>query len=274
MKSILNLIATRLAALALIFALAACGNDGVSVTTKFANTQDIKEGTDIYLGDKVIGSVSDISKTEHGSVVKLSIDSDQAKQVHGKAAIVVNRLKDGAPLEFHNPPGAIGQGLQSGQSVEGLDSMLQLISWGVGSGISAGSDSIAAFTEYLQSDDFAQDKASVGVAIDQGLKSAQDGLKEAGKELEKTLKDIDLSEAELAAAVEELSEEVAPMVKELAQGGAELMKELEAFTQNLEQSSAENQQSGEQFLSSLTKALEALNQSLNDGLEEGMKESR
>lgn len=259
--------------ISLVAILSACGSEGVSVTTKFANTQDIEEDTDVYLGDKVIGSVSDISKTEYGSVVELEVDTDQAKLVDSKAAIVVNRLKDGAPLEFHNPPGKVTKSLQSGQSVEGLDSMLQLISWGIGSGLSAGGDSLAAFKDYLQSDEFASDRAGVSVAIDEGMKAAKDGLQEAGKELEKTLKDIELSEAEIAEVIEDWGEEVAPAVKELAQSGAELVKELELFAQNLEQSTLEDQQTGEQFLNSLTKALERLNQSFNEGIDDGLKES-
>lgn len=259
------------AAIAMLFLIAACSDHGVSVTAKFKNTQDIGEGTSVYLGDKLIGSVSDISKTEYGSVVQMSLDSELATKVNSKAAVVVNRLRQGAPLEFHNPPGAITEALVSGQTVEGLDSMLQLVGWGVGSTFEAGKDSISAFKDYLGSDEFQRDKVEAGVALDKGMKAAKDSLEDASKALEKTINDIDLSEQELAAVVEELGEEFAPMVEDLAQSGTELMLQLERFSQNLEHSNSDEKQSGEHFLRSLTDALETLNQSFDEGVEQGLE---
>ena len=269
MKSLSNLILL----LVLVIAVSACSNNGVSVTAKFDNTQDIGEGTSVYLGDKLIGSVSDISKTEHGSVVQMSLDSKLSKKVNSKAAVVVNRLRQGAPLEFHNPPGKIVSALENGQTVQGLDSMLQLVGWGVGSGFDAGLEGISAFKDYLKSDEFERDKANAGIALDEGMKAAKDGLQEAGKTLEATINGVNLSEQELAAVVEELGDELAPVVKEFAQSGTELMLELERFAQNLEDTSAENQDSGEQFLESLTEALNTLNQSFEEGIEDGLNHS-
>ena len=261
------------AALALclaVFAIAGCSTEGLDVTAKFENTQDISEGTKVYFGKKVAGSVSDISKTEYGSVVKMSLDTELAQTINSKAAVVVNRLRQGAPLELHNPPGDIKQALQHGQTITGLDSMLQLVGWGVGSTFEAGTESIGAFKDYLQSDQFERDKVGASVAIDRSLKTAKDSIKDAGEALENVVKEIDLSEEELAAVVEELGLEMAPMVKEFAQSGTELMVELDRFVQNLEQSSGSDQQSGELFLESLTRALEGLNKSFDDGVEQGL----
>ncbi len=259
-------------AIAMLLLISACSNDGVSVTAKFENTQDIGEGTSVYLGHKPIGSVTDISKTEYGSVVQMSLDSELAMKVDSKAAVVVNRLREGAPLEFHNPPGAINKALEHGQTVEGLDSMLQLIGWGVGSSVEVGRENISAFKDYLGSDEFQRDKAEAGVALDKGMKAAKDSLEETSKALVRTIDDIDFSEEELAAMIEELGGEFAPMVEDLAQSGTELMLQLERFSQNLEQSNSQEKQSGEQFLNSLTEALEVLNQSFDEGVEKGLKE--
>ncbi|WP_353411839.1 hypothetical protein [Arenicella sp. 4NH20-0111] len=253
----------------LVLLLSACTNDGVLITTKFANTQDIKEGTSVYLGSDVVGVVDDISLTEHGSVVQLELDQELAVGVDSKAAVVVNRLREGAPLELHNPPGSVKIPVQDGQNIEGLDSMIQLVGWGIGSSIDAGSQGLAAISEYLKSDDFEHDKAQAGIALDRGLKAAKTGLQDAEKELVKTMADINLTEEELAEVITELGEEMGPMVKELAASGTELLLELERFAENLEHSSPAEQRSGELFFNSLTKALEDLNHSFEEGVEQG-----
>jgi len=260
----------QLATILIALMLGACSNNGMQVNANFGNTQDIAEGTSVYFGNKVIGSVSDVSKTEHGSKVQMALDIEMSKKVNRRAAVVVNRLRQGAPLELHNPPGIVHNALENGQELEALDSMLQLVSWGIGSSFEAGTDSISAFKDYLKSDEFQREKAGVGIAIDQGMKAAKEGILEAEKTIEDVVNEMNLSEQELAEVVSELGDEVAPLVEEFAQGGTELMLELERFAQNLEQSSAENQQTGEEFLESLTEALETLNESLDKGVEQGL----
>ena len=269
---VMNRIRLFLFSIFLLLSLAGCSHDQLQVTAKFSNTQDVEEGTTVYLGDSVIGSVSDISKTQYGSVVQLSLDTELASQVSHRAAVVVNRLRQGAPLELHNPPGTLRKSIEDGQQIEALDSMMQLLGWGVSGTVAAGADSITEFREYLQSDDFQREKAEVGIAIDQGLKSAKDSLSEAEQALAEVISEVELSEQELAEVVKEVGEEMAPMVRELSQSGAELMVELERFAKNLENKSESEQQSGEAFLRSLTQALDLLNRNVEQGLEQGFDE--
>ena len=256
--------------LSLIFV--ACSHDQLQVTAKFSNTQDVEEGATVYLGDSVIGSVSDISKTQYGSVVQLSLDNELATKVSHRAAVVVNRLRHGAPLELHNPPGALKKHIEDGQQIEALDSMMQLLGWGMSGTVAAGAESLSEFREYLQSEDFQREKAEVGIAIDQGLKAAKDSVGEAEQVLAEVISEVELSEQELAEVVQEVGEEMAPMVRELSKSGAELMVELERFARNLENKSQSEQQSGEAFLRSLTEALDLLNKSVEQGVEEGLEQ--
>lgn len=256
----------------LVFALSACSNSGLSVNAQFAGTKDIAEGTTVYFGDKVIGKVSEVAKTEYGSKVEMALDTELAKKVNTRAAVVINRLRQGSPLELHNPPGPIHKALQSGQQVEALDSMFQLVGWGIGSTFAASTDSLAAFRDYLKSDEFQRDKANVGIAIDESVRLSKDGIQEVGKAIDDAVNEMNLSEQEMAALIEDLGEEMAPLVQDLAQGGTELMVELERLTRDLSDTSLENQQSGEAFLQSLDQALELLSQSLDDGFEQGLDE--
>lgn len=265
----MNRFALLLLSMSLLLALAACSQDQVQLTAKFSNTQDVEEGTAVYLGSKAIGSVSDISKTQYGSVVSLALDPELAGEVSHRAAVVVNRLRQGAPLELHNPLGTVRKSVENGQQIEALDSMMQLIGWGVSGTVAAGADSISEFKEYLQSDDFQREKAEVGMAIDQGLRSAKDSFTEAEQALAKVLSEVKLSEQQLAKVVKEVGEEMAPMVRELSESGAELMLELDRFSKNLETKSKSEQQSGEAFLRSLTEALDLLNRNVEQGLDQG-----
>lgn len=263
----------RLYVLSVALFLGACGNDGVLVTTEFANTQDVKKGTSVYFGRDVVGVVHDISLTENGSVVQLEFDKELVISIDSKAAVVVNRLREGAPLEVHNPAGAVRRPIESGQNLEGLDSMVQLVGWGIGSSIDAGAETLSAFSDYLKSDGFKQDKAKVGVAIDNGLSAAKSGFRDAERELERTIAEINISEEELAVVIQELGEEMGPMVTELASSGTELLFELERFADKLESSSLEDQRSGEKFFNSLNHALEALSERFNEGVEQGLNSS-
>ncbi len=250
--------------------LAGCSSDGgFLVEAEFKNTQDIKAGTAVYLGSKKVGSVKDSSNTEYGATVSLDLDPDAAELVNTRAAVVLNRLRQGSPLELHNPPGPIRQPLQAGQSIEALDSMTQLVGWGIGSSMKAGAESVEAFKEYLQSDEFDRDKAELGIAIDEGLRLAKDGVKEAEKTISEALKEIELTEEEMAEVVHELGQELAPVAQELAQGGTELMLELEKLAMSLEQS---NPETGEALLQSFDDMLKQFGDSIDEGVEQAFEE--
>lgn len=253
--------------------LSACSDNGVIVSANFANTQDIEQGTKVYFGNKIIGTVSDTSRTDFGSVVELSLDTQMSKKVNSKAAVVVNRLRTGGPLEIHNPPGSITEPLQAGQTVEALDSMLQLVGWGLSGTVTAGVQSISEFKNYLGSDEFRREKDQLSTAIDESLSAARQSFKEAEQAIQDVSKDINLSETELAALIDELGQEMAPMVTELTKGGTQLMLELERFSNNLEQQTVLDRQRGQAFLDSLTQALQSLNQSIDDGVDQALDES-
>jgi len=254
--------------------LIACSGNDINVTAEFSNTQDIKEGTKVYFDGKKIGEVSDVVKSENGSTIELELDTKAAKLVDANSAIVVNRIKSGSPLELYGRSKSNGEKLQDGQQIEGLDSMFQLGAWMVGDAIQIGTDSVSkyvgAFQEYLSGDEFEENKAIVQEQISGLTKSAAEVFTDMEKEVSSAMKDFSINEEQMAKTIEQLGDELSPLVNEVARNSTELVKQLEQFVVNIEEkANLSEQQSGEKILESLVETFEKMNQSIEEGVEEG-----
>ncbi len=257
--------------------LAACSQEGVRVTANFANTQQFAEGAEVYFDDQVVGEVQEVDPSDSGATLTLRIDPEAAQQMSSNAAVVVNRLKDGAPLEIYNRNSVNAEALQDGQAIKGLDSMVQLGAWMVGDAIQLGagtlSDYVDSFQDYLSSEKFAQDKATVKKQFDTAREQASTAIDEIGNQIESTVEQLAASEQAAAAAIDELGEELVPLAEELAGDGARLAAELERFAESLEQQTHDEKQAGEAFLASLLTTLEKLNRAMEEGVEQESKSS-
>ncbi len=266
-----------IALLCAVLMLAACSQEGVRVTASFANTQQFAEGAEVYFDDQVVGEVQEVDPSDSGATLTLRIDPEAAQQMTSNAAVVVNRLKEGAPLEIYNRNSVNAEALQNGQTIKGLDSMVQLGAWMVGDAIQLGagtlSDYVDSFQDYLSSEKFAQDKATVKKQFDTAREQASTAIDEIGNQIESTVEQLAASEQAAAAAIDELGEELAPIAEELAGDGARLAAELERFAESLEQQAQGEKQAGEAFLASLLTTLEKLNQAMEEGVEQESKSS-
>lgn len=258
--------------------LIACSGNGIHVTAEFSNTQDIKEGAKVYFDGKKIGKVSDVVKRENGSIIELELDAKATKLVDAKSAIVVNRIKSGGPLELYSRSTSSGEKLQDGQQIQGLDSMFQLGAWMVGDVIQIGTDSVSkyvgAFQKYLNSEEFEDNKALVQQQISGLTKSASEVVKDVEKEVSNALNDFSINEEKMAKTIEQLGDELSPMVNDAARSSAELMKQFEQFVINVEENVDLNEQTGEKILQSLADTFEKLNKSIEDGTKEGLELNR
>jgi len=269
MKTIKGLIVV----LAVVF-LVACGGDGVNVTANFENTKDISEGADVYYEGKKVGEVSDVVEREVGSIIEVSLKKNVAKQLAAKSAIVVNRLKKGAPLEIYNRVTPDGEKLQAGQEIEGLDSMFQLGAWMIGDVIQTGSGSfskyVGAFQKYLGSQEFEESKNQVQEQITDITKSAAQAAKSVEQEVTTAIKEFSVNEEQMAKTIEQLGDELSPVVSEVARSSTELVGQLEEFISNIEtHADLGDQQTGEKFLQSLVETFEKLNKSIEEGAAQG-----
>jgi len=256
----------------LVAVLTACG-DGVTVSADFKNTQDIREGAAVYFEGEKIGEVSDVSVKDSGSTIELDLKPKVAKKLAAKSAIVVNRLKKGAPLELYNRIAESTEKLESGQKIEGLDSMFQLGAWMVGDVFQTGTDSLSeyvgAFQEYLDSSEFDKGKAQMQKQITEITQSAAGLVKEMEQEVTSAINEFSINEEQLAKTIEKLGDELSPMVGEVARSSTELAGELEQLISELENNANLSRlKSGKKLVKSLTSTLQKLNDSIEKGAEE------
>ena len=259
-------------ALLLAVSLSACDSGGFKVNVTFAGPQDIREGTPVLFNNAVVGTVSDVQQRDNSVRAELSLEQEAVSSIDGSAAVVLNRFKQGAPLEIYNRSIRDNVALQEGQSLTGLDSMVQLGAWMVGDAILAGSVAMSQYAEsfrkYLLSDEFQQEKEQIRGQLKDAARAAQEAINEIEVEIAESTTELVASQNAAAKAVEELGEELAPIVEELAINGANLMARLEEFGERLATAEPEQQKAGQEFLASLLATLEKLNQSIERGLAE------
>jgi ABC-type transporter Mla subunit MlaD len=254
--------------LSVITVLTACGSSDTKISALFNNTTDIKDGEPVYIAEKQIGEVVDVQSVEGATKVTVRIEEDHFAAVRGSAALVKNRLKASAPLEIYNREGDTTD-LVDGQTITGLDSMFQLGAWMVGDAIKLGGASIGqyvdAFTKYLNSEQFENDKANVKSQIEQATQDMSVAVGTVGEQVNQAVKDLAAAEGPASEAVKQLGDELSPMVEELAGSGTAIIKQIEALTQSLADTNTQEQQAGENFLATLVETLEKLNQSFEKG---------
>jgi len=257
----------------IVLCLFACSGSDVEVTAQFENTQDIKKGATVYYEGAEIGHVSGVSLKGDGSIISLDVKASAVKHLAEKSAIVVNRLKKGAPLELYSRVIVDGEKLQAGQEIEGLDSMFQLGAWMVGDVIQTGSDSLSkyvgSFQQYLNSQEFEQRKTQLQKEITDITESAAGAVKSVEQEMSAAIDEFSINEEQMAETIEQLGEELLPVVNDIARSSTELANQLEQFISNIEnKANLDEQQSGEKLLKSLTDTFEKLNQSIEQGIEQ------
>ncbi|MFT5572425.1 MAG: ABC-type transporter Mla subunit MlaD [Cryomorphaceae bacterium] len=247
----------------------ACSDGGMEVSSTFSNTKDIKPGALVYFNEQVVGEVIDVAPVGSGSRVAITLNAQVLNDLSSSSALVVNRLKEGAPLEIYNRDTQNSEPLSAGQELRGLDSMVQLSAWMVGNAIQLGAGSVSAyvqaFQEYLKSDQFQQEKDNFQIEVNGAAITAADAIQAVEQDLNKAMDQLLASEDEVVAAVEELANELSPVVEELSKSSAKLADELERFAVGLEATSETGQQSGQKLLDSLIVMLEKLNDSIEQG---------
>ncbi len=260
----------KISVVALTLLLVACGND-VRVSVELSNTRDVKEGALVYLDEQKIGEVVDVEQQEGQTQLTIELDNHGVEAVKQNAALVINRLKPEAPLEVYNRQGS-NLAIQDGQQLQGLDSMFQLGAWMVGDSLSVGANTlsgyVSAFQQYLDGDQWQQDKQVLENQAKQTAAAAQSMVEQVTTEVAKVNEGLAQAENDAAEAVEKLSNELAPVVAELAKSGESIVHELEKLTQNLNQQTEQQQAVGTDFMKSLATALEKLNESIEQSVEQ------
>jgi ABC-type transporter Mla subunit MlaD len=253
----------------------ACGSSDFTINSTFSNAKDIQEGALVYFENQTVGQVIDAETGITGVTIRLKLDKQAVTKIGSEAAIVVNRMKQDAPLEIYNRTLAQGDHLQDGQSIKGFDSMVQLGAWMVGDSLKLGSSKASAYLEsfqdYLQSEKFDQDKQTVHEQFNSAKGAAQDVIRQLEEDLNQAADEFANSEQVGADIVADLGDDLAPLVKELANNGTALMAQLEKFAEQLEHSDEDRQQAGAKFLDSMIQSMEKLSQAIEESAKKTSK---
>lgn len=254
--------------------LSACGG-GVEVSAKFNKAQSVKAGAQVYYLGEVVGNVQSNAKDAQGSLVVMSIDEDAALSIDPNSAVVVNRIKPGSPLEIHPSIAPTEGGISDGQELLAMNSMFDLVAWSVGGAFKSTTNEVSAyvdeFSNYLESDQFKNDKALVEKGVTEMANSATQAMKSIEQDLAEAMADLDVTEEDLAKAIEGLGDDLSPLAKEMGKSGADLMLELDKFAQGLENASPSEQASGQRLIESMLAAIERLNNSAEEGVKESLE---
>ena len=260
-----------------VLLLAACSN-GVEVTAKFDQAQNIEEGAQVYYKGNVVGNVKRHTKEPQGSAVVMSLDEAAAKIIAPNSAVVINHIKPGSPLEIHASVNPAQGGVSHGQELVGMNSTFDLIAWSVGDTFKSTTTELSTyvneFSNYLESDQFKNDKAQVEQGVAEMANSAAQAIQSIEQDLASAMADIDVSEEDLAKAIEGLGNDLSPLAKEMAKSGTNLMQELDKFTQGLENATPAEQASGQRLIESMLAAIERLNKSAGEGVKESLEETQ
>lgn len=266
-----NIIASVVLLLALI--LGGC-DSGVDVSASFDKQQAVKEGAQVYYLGDVVGKVSSLASSVNGSEVVIQLDADAATTIDPNSAIVINRIKPGSPLEIHPSVMPVEGGVQSGHKFTAMNSMFELVAWSVGDAFKSTTqelgNAVDEFSNYLESDDFKKNKAMVEQGVVDMANSASQALKSIEQDLGAAIAEIDVTEEDLARAIEGLGDDLSPLAKEMAKSGTDLMLELERFSQGLENATPEDHARGQRLIESMLIALERLNESADEGVQKSL----
>ncbi|MFT6408433.1 MAG: hypothetical protein ACJAQ6_001852 [Arenicella sp.] len=263
--------------LMLLAGLSACGDSGVRVTTEFRSAPGVKEGAKVYFEERGVGQVVAIDEQGSGSsIVTMMIDPQAAETIDPGSAVVINRIKPGTPLEIYASASAKQLGLQDGQQLKGLDSMIELVAWSLGDAFQAGSGELSgyvdSFQQYLQSDEFEDDRAQVEAGVKEMALVASTALKTVEQDLAAAIAEMTVSEDDLALAIQQLGDELSPIAEEMAKSGTDLMFELEKFTQGLDNATAEEQAAGQRLIESIIATIEKLDAAAERGAQRSVDE--
>lgn len=266
-------------ALCCFIVLTACFNNQFIVTSDFAEIDGIEVDKAVYFEKEVVGKVSAIKETEGGHQVTIELQQDKVTAINSDAVIYLNTIKANFPLEIYNRnQNSDISALENGQQIQSIDTPLELSAWLIGDVLQLGVDTISntleTFQNYLGSEQFSQDKAVVQQQIGNAANAAEQIISSLEAQVNDVLQGVTESESEAIQSVEQLTQELAPVIEDLGEKGVEVARQLDQIVQNMKHSAVD--ESGEKPVGSgiviaLLEGLSSLNASLEKGVQNGVE---
>lgn len=241
---------TRLIVAAALGVLAGCGQE-TTVSATFNAASGLETGTPVYLGDILVGEVSDVTMTGETAKAGLSLDPELVESLRtGSAALFTSRSGEAVVELYRYRPGK--DPLQSGGEMVGLNNTLEYTAWRAGESLDAGRQSMdemaKSIKDYFDSEEWQQHKER----MDRQLADLKEELgrtyEETNEAYQEFLKDL---ESESEAARERARESYDELVKQLQEQIARLKEQgneqiVEPLQRLLEELSRAMQQKPEQ----------------------------
>jgi hypothetical protein len=257
----------RFSVLAIItLILFACG-DGNIVTTTLTPDATVTLEDSIYFQNNSIGKITNITRTDLGTHIQMSLDDNALSLLSSDAVAVENSFKPNTPIEIHNGitnPGSLAKG----SDIEGIANMVQFGAWSLGNAVGINGFSldkyVRQFTDYVNGDDFNQQQTQINKAIQQSTELAKQTVTQLGNEVNKGVQQLQEMEGELVIASEQIGSELGTTAKELEKSGEEIFQEFEKLIDKLTEQSEVNLNSETAGMNILLALLQGLNGSLEE----------
>ena len=262
---------TDLASLAIILLLLAACTKGNNISTTLGANATVIVDDPVYFEDSVIGEVASVMPGNAGMQLQIDLNEGAILLLSSDAVAVENTLKPGTPVEIYNGLAEPGT-LPSSGELQGMNSMIQFGTWALGNAVGISGLSLEKytqqFTDYINSDDYADQQQQLNDTIQQSAEQAKQTIAQITEEIDKSVDQLQEMEDQLAVAGEQIGSEIGTVVQEIEKSGAEIYQELEKLSQKLEQQADSASQDDNGAINILIAFLKGLNSSLEDSVAE------
>ncbi len=222
-----------------LIGLVAC-QSGVRVQVPFEATVGLKTGDPVVVGDAVAGRVESIGRTDDtaGSVtVTLVLDAARAADLRSGAAAMIVRREDRRQVHLFNSPA--GERLQGGETLTGLNSGLEYLSWALEDTVAHTHSTLTlaaqSLHDYLETEQWAQTKREVAAELERLAGTLETLGHEAQRDFSRFTEELEKESERAAEHYRALSEDLAAAITELhGRGQEQLAESLSRLLQELE----------------------------------------
>ena len=219
--------------------LAGCSK-GLEVDVDFTEVQDLKSGDPVKFNGVEIGEVSAVDTLDQGVKVALELDPEKSESLTtSSAAMVINQSE--RYLELY--ANAVGEPLQSGAQLQGLNNPVDLATWTAGNALGSlqglATSAASAFNQFLNESNWDDVAEQLNDSLSDLNKQSAGALNQLGGELEEFIKQMQAQSSESLKQADELSQQLNEQLKQFQSQGQEdiakaLQNMLDAFNSALD----------------------------------------
>ncbi len=219
--------------------LSACSRD-VEVSVDFTQAQQVKSGDPVKFNGQIIGEVADVEDRDQGTMIELELDPEKIAGLNTTgAAMVVDQPERYVELYSNN----IGEPIQSGAKLAGLNDPVELATWTAGNALGSlqgmATAAASAFNQFLNENNWDDVAKQLNDTLSNLGEDSAGALNQLGGELEEFIKNMQEQSSESLKQADELSQQLNEELQKFQQQGADdiaraLKNMLDAFNSALD----------------------------------------